>query len=194
MRPGKPTCMSNHLQPLLRFAGSHGQERWSPTTFVFLPCGVLHQKVKKKKEQTSNSHYWEHTHSRSDCFGGLCFSLRFFRQATGTSDFRLSPLTFLPDGRTMSPWKQPLTKTKWKLAENSVSFGLTQQLYQTFTESTCFYWNPHYPLNQTVEGWDVNAVNLKVASKFWNYFEIEVLTQLQKFIWWLEEHVRINVK
>lgn len=40
------TCMSDHLQPLLRLCWSVREERRSHTAFWFLPRGILHQKAK----------------------------------------------------------------------------------------------------------------------------------------------------
>lgn len=112
--------MSNHLQPLLRFFGSHREERCSPTTRVFLPCGVLHQKAKKNcilRPSLLSRRTYPFRLFFVSLFFFLCFKGR--QQGPQTSD---SIPSLFPDGRTMSLWKQPLTRAKWSFAEDRVNF------------------------------------------------------------------------
>lgn len=92
LRPLEQTCMSDHLEPMLRFLGSHRNERRGPTTFVFLPCRVLLGKTGK----TSVSHSSANTHARSGHIPML--PVGFFVSCTHrqhrTSDFRLSCSAF----------------------------------------------------------------------------------------------------
>lgn len=85
MRLEKPTCMSNHLKPLLRFFRSHGKTRRSP--FVFIPFRVLHQNDEKENVIT----LYKHIHTRVSLLSVVFCALTDRQQGTQTSDF--SPLT-----------------------------------------------------------------------------------------------------
>lgn len=73
----------------------------------------------------------------------------------------------LPNGWITSPWKQPLTKTEWRHAEDRVDSDLMQQVYQTFTGSTCFLLKTainHFTKQWRAEHTDVESVNMEVQS------------------------------